>query len=121
LKGCQFFNRALKWSLPYLSKELTDEYGVSVSNSRKFLYYDSTVDYQNYEKAGWRPPYRIQYNSLEEFLEIASELSSVNNGTHAYFQVYKNCINSVSLVRFPPVATLPYWTSGENSLELIAV
>ncbi|CAB4015110.1 Hypoxia-inducible factor 1-alpha inhibitor [Paramuricea clavata] len=86
LKGCQFFNQALKWSLPYLSKELTDEYGVSVSNSRKFLYYDSTVDYQNYEKAGWRPPYRIQYNSLEEFLEIASELSSMNNGTHAYFQ-----------------------------------
>ncbi|XP_028404234.1 hypoxia-inducible factor 1-alpha inhibitor-like [Dendronephthya gigantea] len=86
LKHCQFFERALKWNLEYLSKELTDEYAVSLSDSRKFLYYDSTVDYSNYEKSGWKPPYRIQYNSFEEFLEMASELSQADNGTHAYFQ-----------------------------------
>ena len=86
LKRCQFFNQALKWNLTYLAKALIDEYGVSISNSRKFLYYDSLVDYQNYVKAGWKPSYQIQYKNLEEFLEIASELISVNNGTHAYLQ-----------------------------------
>lgn len=60
-----------------------------MSNSRKFLYYDSTVDYTHYEKTGWNPPYKIQYNSFEEFLEIAAQLHRVNNGTHAYFQVNK--------------------------------
>jgi hypothetical protein len=90
LKRCQFFNESLKWNLTYLAKALVDEYAVYISNSRKFLYYDSLVDYQNYRKAGWSPSYQIQYKNLEEFLEIASELNRESNGTHAYLQVSFN-------------------------------
>ena len=86
-KNCTFFNQALKWDLDYLTKELTDEYTVSFSNSRKFLYYNTDADHQKFMDAGWTPTYEQQYHSFKQFLEIASELSKVNNGTHAYFQV----------------------------------
>ena len=86
-KNCTFFNQALKWDLDYLTRELTDDYAVSFSNSRKFLYYDTSADHQKFMDAGWTPTYELQYHSFKQFLEIASELSKVNNGTHAYFQV----------------------------------
>ncbi|XP_046864520.1 hypoxia-inducible factor 1-alpha inhibitor-like [Xenia sp. Carnegie-2017] len=87
LKNCRFFDKARHWNLSYLSKTLWEEYAIYVSNSRKFLYYDSTVDYSNYEKNyGWRPPFRTHFNSFQEFLNMASELTKVKNGSFAYFQ-----------------------------------